>query len=298
MSLLRWQDKQADPALAAAPGERGLAHDPTLGWRVRPGHTAPGVTVDAAGHRVTPTAADGAPTVVLLGDSFTYGDEVADADTFAVRLATATGWHVVNAGVPGYGLDQCVLALERDVLPTRPDVVVLGLTSPMMVRPLATWDVWAKPWFTLQDGVLALHGAPLPPPGPEGPRLHRWRTLDLLEVWAETLRSPLRDDDARDALAAALLARAGRDADTAAVPLVVAWLPEVDLLGTPHGSGVDAPFAAWCAPRPTDCVAPWAAFEQAAAAGVALRQGAHWSPAGHQIVADALAPAVSVHLRR
>jgi len=39
--------------------------------------------------------------VVILGDSLTFGTGAATGEDYASILASTTGWHVINAGVPG-----------------------------------------------------------------------------------------------------------------------------------------------------------------------------------------------------
>lgn len=48
-------------------------------------------------HAVIPTNA----TVVILGDSLTYGTGADKGQDYASLLASNTGWNVINAGVPG-----------------------------------------------------------------------------------------------------------------------------------------------------------------------------------------------------
>lgn len=40
-------------------------------------------------------------TVVILGDSLTYGTGAGQGEDYASMLASNTGWNVINAGVPG-----------------------------------------------------------------------------------------------------------------------------------------------------------------------------------------------------
>jgi len=61
--------------------------------------------IDSLGNRVTPASASGANTTILfLGDSFTFGQGVADIDTIPNYFCTAVNAQCVNLGVPGTGL--------------------------------------------------------------------------------------------------------------------------------------------------------------------------------------------------
>lgn len=75
--------------------------------------------------------------IACLGDSFTFGEGVRFEETYAERTAALLrarpgvaarygGVEALNFGVGGYNTEQALDALERFVLPSRPDVVVLG----------------------------------------------------------------------------------------------------------------------------------------------------------------------------
>ena len=69
-------------------------------------------------------------TVVFLGDSFTFGWAVEDDETYPYVLATEhwTDLRIINAGVDGWGLTQCHLALT-DMLarPLLPNAVIVSI---------------------------------------------------------------------------------------------------------------------------------------------------------------------------
>ena len=91
--------------------------------------------VNAAGLRGPELAAKGAAErFVVIGDSLVLAENVALEDTFVERLgvhlrAADRDVEVVNAGVTGYGPDQCLLRLERDFDLLKPDVVVIVLCA-------------------------------------------------------------------------------------------------------------------------------------------------------------------------
>lgn len=81
-------------------------------------------TIDAEGHRVTPSPLNPRTTLLVAGDSFTFGDGVEDHETYTSVLGREY-WRdikVVNAGVSGWGITQGYLtiadALERSPLPS------------------------------------------------------------------------------------------------------------------------------------------------------------------------------------
>lgn len=136
--------------------------DPEVGTRFHPGQTrqilaAGGVFMHSAeindlgfrGQLPAPELdGDGGLRVVCLGDSFTFGWGVEDADTYPVQLEAAlqdllaarvagdaghsgprrspVGAEVLNVGLPGYNTWQEHRLYEKLVRPMAPDVVVLG----------------------------------------------------------------------------------------------------------------------------------------------------------------------------
>jgi hypothetical protein len=94
--------------------------DPILGYRMS--RTLPGV--DASGFRNAVRPAQ--PDIVVLGDSHTYGYNVAPADNWPSQVAAATGRSVYNMGVGGYGAYQ-YRALLDEAVKLRPRVVVAAV---------------------------------------------------------------------------------------------------------------------------------------------------------------------------
>src|SRR5262245_21643077 len=112
-------------------------HHPTRGWALEPGIRDMRVFGDkvlnssALGLRGREERAYAKPPgvrrVVALGDSFTFGEEVSDDQTYCHQLeALLPGTEVLNLGVHGYGHDQMLLYLEEEGVKYRPDVVLLG----------------------------------------------------------------------------------------------------------------------------------------------------------------------------
>lgn len=80
---------------------------------------------------------DASPTarIVVYGDSFTHGYYSDLEHTFAVRLEEhlkdqlGPGLEVVNAGVAGYGPDQELVKMERELPVLKPDLVIVAIFS-------------------------------------------------------------------------------------------------------------------------------------------------------------------------
>lgn len=280
------QDREALSRVGAG----RLRFDPDLGWVPRPGEHAPQgrrTVIGPDGLRHTGPPRRGAP-LLLVGDSFTFGDEVADDETWAWHLADDLDRPVLNGGVLSYGLGQTVLRAEALLDEHAPAQLVVGVTSVMLVRTDLSWDAWRKPRFTLQDGSLVPPDTPLPAPeallAPPPSA-----ALALARVWTETLTGDLTDLQPVRPLLDALVARLVAQAD---VPVLWVYLPVAEeLTRPPRAPAMDG--QAWLAQRcATDglaCLDPTERLRQAHAEGIPLVRGAHWSPEAHRLLAEAVA---------
>ena len=103
--------------------------------------------------------------VLIMGDSFTFGDEVSDNLTYAHYLQELMPYaEIMNMGVPGYGHDQMLISLREEGIKYRPDVVILGYERMDMERNLLQFRTFAKPKFQVRRGKLELIGTPVPMP--------------------------------------------------------------------------------------------------------------------------------------
>ena len=166
-------------------------HDKRLGFVGRPDFAYGGLHYDEHGFRVTP-APDGValarPPILVVGDSFAHGDEVADEEAWPARLQSLTGRVVVNAAMSGYGIDQMVLRAESLAPEIRPAAIVLSFIADD-VRRTAMKRLWGteKPYFEAAGGGLTLRNMPVPlPPDPAG-TLSVWQRLFGWSVLVDTV---------------------------------------------------------------------------------------------------------------
>ncbi len=205
--LFKWPNFVLDArtVLAERDGHAYL-HDDRLGYVPRPGYAAPGVTIDADGLRHagehTPLPAHDDAPILAVGDSFTFGAEVTDAQTWPALLQRLTGRRVLNGGVSGYGFDQTVLRAEQLASRYRPSVIVVSFIADDIHRTEMR-RLWSadKPWFDLDgnpdNDKIVLRGVPVPPRADPRTTLTFWqrtlgysylfdfilRRLDLLHDW-------------------------------------------------------------------------------------------------------------------
>jgi GDSL-like Lipase/Acylhydrolase family len=205
--LLHWPNLVLDSREGAARYlEQAMVHDDALGYAPRPGHVRRDAAHDDEGLPRTPAPAGLAPRPLLLamGDSFTYGAEVGDADTWPSHLQNLLGVRVLNGGVPAYGLDQTVLRSERLARKFQPQAIILSFIADDLRRnELSRFVGFNKP-FLIQAGDELTPAGPVPPPQPARQSLSRWdrlfgwsvlfnvvlRRLDWLEDWpADSVRA-------------------------------------------------------------------------------------------------------------
>jgi len=163
---------------AGREGARFL-HDETLGHVPRAGLRSNGAV----------PVRHGAP-VLAVGDSYTYGDEVTDEETWPAALQRLTGRHTVNGGVSGYGFDQTVLRAERLAREVKPAAIVVSFIADD-IRRTEMRRMWGaeKPYFGLQGETLVLHNVPVPPrPEPRSTLTFAQRTLGYSYLFDFVLR--------------------------------------------------------------------------------------------------------------
>jgi lysophospholipase L1-like esterase len=163
-------------------------HDELIGHVPNPGFRTSGAnnsfhTIDANGLRHTGSrpgpVEQGA--ILAVGDSYTYGDEVLDKDTWPAQLQRLTGRRVLNGGVTGYGFDQIVLRAEQLTAQHKPSVILVSFIAHDIVRTEWRRLWWLdKPWFAIEGTELVLKGVPVPQRKKKLPPRIRQRMADVL----------------------------------------------------------------------------------------------------------------------
>lgn len=148
-----------------------LIFDRELGWQVGPGRRSRNGLYNSKsfGERVSPARPESAELwATAFGDSFTHGDDVADADTWLARL----GDHDLpsrNFAVPGYGVDQAWLRYRHLKTAVATNVVLIGVMADNIGRHLNRYRpfitpaeriFFVKPRFELVGGGLQLVPSP------------------------------------------------------------------------------------------------------------------------------------------
>lgn len=155
--------------------------DDTLGWTVGANRKSVNGLYESSAEGLR-SAAQGAVLrnglgdcrVALVGDSFTFSNDVRFEDSWGYRLEQLLpkGCRVLNFGVSGYGIDQMYLRYKRDVPSWKPNLVILSFINHDLVRTMSPAGFllfdesdfpFMKPRFVLdQGGKLNIVNQPLP----------------------------------------------------------------------------------------------------------------------------------------
>ena len=167
-----WEWARAHLAAGRSTLPGSAAFDPSLGWlpdrdvarwleQKAVGMTHPGPFRESRDAR-----ADRAPRLLILGDSFTFGIYVDNAQSYPTVLQREhlPQWEVLNFGVPGFGPDQMLLLYQQIGVRYSADVVVFALYTGGEERATRRFAYYAKPYFLLADRRLVLQGVPVVPP--------------------------------------------------------------------------------------------------------------------------------------
>ena len=278
-------------------------YDPTKGWRTQSNLRDLVVfencrlNTNSRGFRGTREYSEGRlvdrPRIMVIGDSFTFGDEINDHETYSHCLQASMPWtEILNCGVHGYGHDQMLLLLREELPRYRPEIVILGFVYLDMYRNLLHFRDYAKPRFLLKDDQLLLTHSPVP--DPETVLQDEWRRVKLIDLWAMVRFRIERVSGAHQYQTETLCQRllhaiADEIINTGATPVFV-FLPIGEDLKVPATmEDREAFLLDFGAKRPDVRIATLRPlFEERMAEGHTFRLEGHWAPPTHQIVAEYL----------
>ena len=149
--------------------------DAELGWTVKPSGHSEEYRANSEGIRSDVSYSDapapGVLRIATFGDSFTHGDEVANADTWQHQLGRELErCETLNLGVPAYGPGQSLMRFRRRGPALGAHVVFLGYSLDNLRRAINVFRPFlgpsfqfplTKPRFQLRDDELKLVPNPL-----------------------------------------------------------------------------------------------------------------------------------------
>lgn len=153
-------------------------HHPVLGWRPPKSHASPDkrVITNTQGIRSAREfplqPADALLRVSTFGDSFTFGEDVSNEDTWQEQASrSGKNIEVLNFGAGAYGLDQAYLRYLHEGTAYHPDIVVIGFMSENIFRSVNVFrpfysaayalNLFPKPRFVLEADRLVLLENPM-----------------------------------------------------------------------------------------------------------------------------------------
>jgi hypothetical protein len=103
--------------------------------------------------------------IVVLGDSFAFGDQVNDDETFASVLEKSLlDTEVINLGVSGYGTDQMHIYFMLEGIKYQPDLVLFAIYDGDYLRSAYYCNGYFKPKFWIEGNEVTLRHIPVPKP--------------------------------------------------------------------------------------------------------------------------------------
>ena len=231
--------------------------------------------------------------ILILGDSFTFGDEVSDDETYSHYLQEMLPHtEVINMGVHGYGHDQMLILLKEEGIKYHPDIVILGFLPLDMPRNLLEFRDFAKPRFVLERGELKLTGTPVP--RPENILQWDWaipRTFDIVSLMHHkvTRVSGLQKKEMEHITTAILTDMITVTESIHAIP-ILAYLPRGREIAKKTAVTQDEAymFSLCQLNQKAKCFSTRPYFAEKIAKGETFKSKGHWEPAGHLTVAQAI----------
>lgn len=279
-------------------------HHPVRGWALAPNvrnlrvFDGKRLNTNARGLRgareVELAKSAGTIRIAIFGDSFTFGEEVGDDETFAHQLELLLpGVEVLNFGVHGYGHDQQLLYLREAMPRFQPDIVLVGHVTDDAIRNMLTFRSFAKPTFRISGDALDLRGTPVPTPA-AFLSAHVWgsRFLDLLTMARERLLWRWGDRAGEtDRLTDAILTAIFREARGAGARPGIVLLPVWGELGVADPAPLPGEqfVAAVAARESVPCLALRPIFVERSRLGAEFERREHWRPLEHRLAAAGIA---------
>jgi hypothetical protein len=289
------------------------AYHPSRGWSLKPNiHQMPvfqGKILNSnskglRGQNEYPYSRTASRRILVLGDSFTFGEEVSDGETYSHKLESALPHtEVLNLGVQGYGHDQMLLYLREEGLKYRPDIVIVGFAYLDIYRNIWNFFAYAKPRYQLNSGALQLTNVPVPSPERVLSREpYRLKALDLLVMLQAKLGWVTgRNEDAARSLTRALLEAITVSTRSIGATPVFVYLPvyeEIQPLpkssypltaNSPPIASRQQFFGDMCRGMQAACLMLQPRFDKEVRAGADFNARGHWNAQAHSVAAEEIA---------
>ena len=274
--------------------ERSLSYqyDAELGWMPVPGSVSTATNArtvqvrhNSLGLRDDEFVLDAKPTIMFLGDSFVWGLDAEASERFSEILKPRIpDYKILAAGVSGFGTDQEYLLLQRLWPKVKPAVVVLMFCTDNDRDDNSSnirYEGYQKPYFTRgADGSMVLAGQPVPKSRLQAIKEDWWVRHSWLVRLANAVYLKLRHPAVRVSDPSEMLIDKIRAFVETNDAKFLVGLQSTDAALVRHIETARIPFVTF----------------DGAAAYPGAASGAHWTPEGHQFVADRLFGLLSANL--
>jgi hypothetical protein len=127
--------------------------DPELGWVHRPYSSGQEKSYDGKksqfnlneyGARCNPGYDDKHPTISVFGDSYAFGRQVNDDETWSHLVSKQIDLNILNFGVGNYGLDQAILRMKRELAKHPCQITIIMVVPETICRIQSTWKHYSE----------------------------------------------------------------------------------------------------------------------------------------------------------
>ncbi|MFH0803027.1 MAG: SGNH/GDSL hydrolase family protein [bacterium] len=227
--------------------------------------------------------------ILILGDSYTFGEEVSDTETYPYCLQQMLpDAEVINLGVRGYGHDQMLIYLKEEGIKYKPDIVILGVITGDAGRNMLKFRDYAKPKFKLLNNGLKLDNVPVPDPETTlKNELWKSRFIGLLDIlYSLILRKTGIYEAEKEKLTNAILEEMVITANSIEAKPVFVYLENIRSKEADRGmTREEQNFFDACKNMKVDCVFLRSLFQSARRQGIRIKEDGHFDIKTHRIVA-------------
>jgi len=184
------------------------AYNPLQGWIPKKSislfdeKTSINITINSEGMRSLNKVDRNTKKIFMLGDSFTFGDEVSDDKTFSHLLSKKIKSHeVMNLGVRGYGHDQILIHFKEALKVHKPEIVILNFVYDDLFRNELSFRDYEKPFYQIKNNKLILKNTPISSANSlKEQEVFKMKLIDVISIMYEHYRMKVSGSFYKDPL--------------------------------------------------------------------------------------------------
>lgn len=227
--------------------------------------------------------------LLILGDSFTFGDDVSDNETYPYYLQELLpNAEVINFGVHGYGHDQMLIYLQEEGIKYKPDIIILSFISEDADRNMLKFRDYAKPRFQWVNNALQLGNVPVPDPETTLKK-EPWRSrfVDLVSIaYRMLLKKTGLYEAQKEKLTNAILKEIAVTAKGIPATPVFVYLSNIRSKESQEGMTLEERnFLDQCKNMTVACIFLRSDIQSARRQGMRIKESGHYDAKTHRLVA-------------